>query len=309
MKETINHYYNLNIDMVDEEEGRYHFLLNRMDYYFIFYNRDINELDDIVNCSRFVKEKGLDCHNIILNIFGGVLTKVADYNYILFCVSNKDEVYDIVDMIEMKNKLVLTDEYSKLYRNNWGELWSKKVDYFEYQIRELGINRFLVLDTFSYYIGLAENAISYVNKTTMMYQRSIYDKLVLSHRRVFYPNTKLNYFNPLSFVFDLEVRDVAEYIKAMFFSETEEDVFLELETYLKINKLTNYSYQMLYARLLYPSYYFDLYDEVMNNDKDQSVIMKVIDKVDEYELFLKKAYLEISKYANIEKIDWIIDQH
>ena len=44
-------------------------------------------------------------------------------------------------------------------------------------------------------------------------------RIVLSHRRVFYPNYKLNYLNPLSFVFDLEVRDVAEYLKAMFFKK------------------------------------------------------------------------------------------
>ena len=63
---------------------------------------------------------------------------------------------------------------------------------------------------------------------------------------------------------------------------------------------------MLYARLLYPSYYFDAYEDVMNNNGDEKVIIKITDKVNEYEMFLKRAYEEISKYTNLERIDWII---
>lgn len=309
MKETINYYYNLDIDELEEMDGKYHFVLNRRDYFFVFYNRLSDELEDIIECSKEMKARGFDCHDIILNRNGSVLTKVSEYDYILFAVSNLKEEYDIVNITEISKKLVLSNYHSKLYRNNWGELWSKKVDYFEYQISELGIDKKVILDSFSYYIGLAENAISYVNKTNSMFLKSIYDKITLSHRRIFYPNIKLNYMNPLSFVFDLEVRDVAEYIKALFFSDSDIDAFEELVLYLKINKLTLYSYQMLYARLLYPSYYFDLYEEVMNKEICEECLLKVIQKVDNYELFLKKTYLEISKYANIEKVDWLINQH
>ena len=63
---------------------------------------------------------------------------------------------------------------------------------------------------------------------------------------------------------------------------------------------------MLYARLLYPSYYFDIYEDVMNNDGDQEKIIPIINKVPEYEIFLKKAYLEISRYTNLERIDWLM---
>src|SRR5699024_9169729 len=146
----------------------------------------------------------------------------------------------------------LNNYNSKLYRNNWENLWMQKVDYFEYQIRELGLDKQVIKNSFSYYIGLAENAISYVHNVKLKYPSQ--GTIVLSHRRIFYPNYKLNYLNPLSFIFDLEVRDIAEYLKAMFFSEDDEsEVLEELKSFLKIKRLTIYEYNMLYARLLYPS--------------------------------------------------------
>ena len=90
----------------------------------------------------------------------------------------------------------------------------------------------------------------------------------------------------------------------MFFKN--EDALLELITYLKITKLSNYSYHMLYARLLYPSYYFDIYENIMNNNELEENLLPIIKKVEEYELFLKNSYLEISKYTEIDKIEWII---
>ncbi|MBE6140435.1 MAG: hypothetical protein E7172_02740 [Firmicutes bacterium] len=308
MKETINYYYNLDINELEEKDGRYHFVFNKKDYFFVYYNRLIEELDEILKCVSNMKQKNIDCHNILLNINGNVLTKIADKDYILFEVTNMEEEYDITDMIKINERLVLSSNFSKLYRNNWATLWSEKIDYFEYQIRELGLHKKVILETFSYYLGLAENAISYVYNTTKNHPISFNDQLVLSHRRIFYPNLKLNYMNPLSFIFDLEVRDIAEYLKSVFFSSSNIDPFLELVTYLKIKKLTIYSYQMLIARLLYPSYYFDLYEDIMNNEKDENKLIPIISKVNEYEIFLKKAFLEILKYAPIAKIEWILNR-
>lgn len=309
MKETIHFFYNIDVDDIAEKDGKYHFKYQNRDFFFVYYNRLPDELDDILLCCQNLKAKGIDCHDIILNKDGKVLTKVANFDYILFAVSNSNEEYDIIDISENNKKLVLGSQNSRLYRNNWGALWSAKIDYIEYQIRELGSEKYTILESLSYYIGLAENAISYVNKVNENYHKSYYDKIVLSHRRIFYPNIKLNYLNPLSFIFDLEIRDIAEYLKALFFAESNIDALEELKLYLQANHLTSYSYQMLYARLLYPSYYFDIYEEIMNKEKEETALLPIICKVSEYEKFLKNAYLEIIKYAPLEKIDWLIDQY
>ena len=308
MKETLEYYYGLDIESIEELDGKCHFKIENQDYFFVFYNRGIEELEDIINVSNEMVKKGINVHKILINRNNSFLTKVGEYNYILFAVSNLNEEYDIFDMVKISEKLVLNNNKSNLYRNNWGTLWSEKIDYFEYQVRELSIEKDVVKNSFSYYVGMAENAISYVNNTNMKYGGDAY-RIVLSHRRVFYPNYKLNYLNPLSFVFDLEVRDIAEYLKAMFFKKDISFCLDELSSYLKIRHLSLYEYQMLYARLLYPTYYFDVYESVMNKNGDEEELVNIIKKCDSYEEFLKKAYLEISKYAKIDKIEWIINQH
>ena len=308
MKETIKYYYNIDIDDLKEQDGKYFFKYQNQDFFFVYFNRNIEELNDILICVNNMKEKGIDVHNIIINRNGQYLTKINNFDYILMSVNNYNEEYDIFDMINIANKLTLNYNISKLYRNNWSNLWTQKMDYFEYQIRELGINKTVIKDSFSYYLGLAENAISYVNNTNLKYNALNNAKITLAHRRIFYPNYKLNFLNPLAFIFDLEVRDIGEYLKAMFFSEDNtEEVIEELGYYLQIKKLTIYEYHMLYARLLYPSYYFDLYENIMNNDTSEESLVSIIKRNKEYELFLKNAYLEISKYAPIEKIDWLIN--
>jgi len=305
MKEIVNYYYNFDVEEVEENKNYLSFNYYGENFYFVFFNRTEEELKDIVELCIELKYKGIRVHDIVLNRDNSLVTKVGENNYLLLKLNtNKNDIVDFISVSEMTNKLKLNRSNSKLYRNNWGELWSKKIDYFEYQIKELGKDKKIIIDSFSYYIGLAENAISYVNKINKVIGMGEFDNITLSHRRIFYPNTNLNYLNPLSFIFDLEIRDIAEYLKIEFFNG--EDSLLDLITYLKIKRLTSYSYHMLYARLLYPSYYFDIYEDVMNNNGDEERLVKIISKVNDYENFLKKAYEEISKYTNLEKINWLI---
>lgn len=305
MKEIINYYYNFDIVDVIQNKNYTSFIYNGEDFYFVFFNRSEEELKDIINIITELKYKSFFAHDIIVNRNGSVLTKVGDNYYVLLkVIGNKNQIISFDDVVNNFWKLKLNNKNSRLYRNNWGELWSKKIDYFEYQMNEIGKDKKIIIDSFSYYVGLSENAISYVNKINSVIKIDDRDKIVLSHRRIFYPNTYLNYYNPLSFIFDLEVRDVAEMIKSEFFYG--EDAFFLVYYYLKNIKLSSYSYHMFYARLMYPTYYFDLYEEIMNNDKSEECLLKIIDKIDDYELFLKKVYLEISKYTRLEKIDWLL---
>lgn len=303
MKDIINYYYNFDITNIIESKNTCSFTYNGDMYFFSFYSRSLEELKDIISIINELKNKGIRVHDIIKNKDNEYITKVSQVNYVLLKINQlyNDRV-SFNEVIDFTNKLKLTPKVSKLYRNNWAYLWSKKIDYFEYQIKELGKDKSIILDSFSYYIGLAENAISYVNKTNRLYTND--GNITLSHRRIFNPNIVLNYYNPLSFIFDLEVRDIAEYIKSNY--SNLEEAYLDLEEYLKIKKLSVYEYHMLYARLLYPSFYFDIYEDIMNNNTKEEIILPIIDRIDLYEEFLNKAYLEISKYAPIEQIEWLI---
>lgn len=305
MKEIINYYYNL--DCLEIEESKNYSTFNSFGntFYFVFFNRTKEELDDLVQIVQELIQRGVKTHIIVQNKFGKYLTKVGEHNYVMLKLNgNKDEEISIIDINEKNGLLRLNQTNSKLYRNNWAELWSSKVDYFENQIRELGKDKDIVLNSFSYYIGLSENAISYVNKINKVIGLDKTDNITLSHRRIFYPNISLNYYNPLSYIFDIEVRDIAEYLKSCFFGGN--NALDDLDIILKTKKFSNYSYHMLYARLLYPTYYFDVYEGIINNNLEEEKLIPIISKVNEYEEFLKKAYQLISKYTSLERIDWLL---
>lgn len=301
MKESIEYYYNLTIDELFIEKDVYHFKLENRDFYFNYFSRDVKDLEDIIKCNIELKNHGINTHIILKNINNDYLTKIEDQNYILIEVINKGEIISISDIIDYNRKFILIDS-SNLYRNNWSYLWQTKIDYIESQLKEIKTN-IIIENSIDYYIGLAENAIYYVNIIEKKYPISNLDNIVLSRKRIYFPNYKLNYLNPLSFIFDLEVRDVAEYIKSYFFAG--ENAMVELETFLKSTHLTTYSYNMLFARLLYPSYYFDIYEKIVNTNEKSEKILKVISLNEEYEKFLKKAYELISKYAPLENIEWL----
>lgn len=303
MKESIEQNYNITLDYINDENNNYSFKYKNEDYIFTFFNRGKNELDEIIKCNEELKKMNIKTLLFVPNKFNNIITTINETNYVLLHVPNnyKQEV-DLTEIIGNNKKLVLKHDYTNLYRNNWANLWSEKLEYYEYQIRELGKDKDVILDTFGYYEAMAINAISLINNNNYVFDEQK-DKLTLSHRRIFFPNYKLNFYNPLNYIFDLEIRDIAEYIKTDFFYGTE--AYLDLKTFLNSVRLSNYSYQMFYARLLYPSYYFDIYDKIMNKQKDQQEMLNIISKSQDYEMFLRKAYLEISKYAKIDKIPWL----
>lgn len=307
MKESINYYYNFNLDEVENWGDVYRFFYQNQVFYFVPFKRAASEVDDIINVSRELKQRKIDAHDIILNRYEKVITNVFNTNYVLLKpIGDIYEEYDLASIIKLNKQLVLSENKSKLYRNSWASLWSAKLDYFEYQIHELGKDKHIILDSFSYYLGLGENAISYLNATTLKFEQTESDKICLSHRRIQYPNYKLNFLNPFSFIFDIEVRDIASYVKSAFFAG--EDALSYLSEALRLKTYSIYSYQLLYARLLYPTYYFDIYENVMNGLQEEDALIPIIEKVDQYQEFLKDAYYEICKYKIIDRVEWLLKE-
>lgn len=303
MKETIEYYYNLKIDNLLMQNGNYYFTINSSDYYFVEYLRTVKELEDIVLCYNELKQNNIVVHDLIYNIKNEFLTDIEGKKYILLKINKKNEKFDIIDLIDFNKKISLSSKKRELYRNNWESLWSSKIDYIESQLNEIKIDS-IIHSSIDYYIGLSETAIQYVNIINSRYKISENDKITLSHKRIYYPNFGINYLNPLSFIFDLEVRDIAEYLKSTFFAG--DDALLELDTYLKSTKLTIFSYNMLYARLLYPTYYLDMYEKIVNSNEDSEKLIPIIKKSEDYTEFLKKAYDKISTYAPLIEIDYLI---
>lgn len=305
MNEMLTFFYNLKPINLYKVENTFEFMDNHN--FFLLYpvQRSKEELMDIYQICEELKIKNIPVHTFILNRENKIISKIYDQDYILFKIeTHKEKEMNILDIIEFQNKLIISKNKVNLYRNNWGELWSKKIDYFEYQIRELGKNKKVILNSFSYYVGLAENAIAYANNTNNKFSLNSFDKICLNHRRLDFPNLTKEYYNPLLFIFDLQVRDIAEYLKSAFF-KSEMDAWIEFKTFINFQKRSIYEYQMFYARMLYPSYYFDMYEKIMNGEESEEKLIFYIEKSKNYEQFLKNMYYEIIKIVQIEKIDWL----
>ena len=239
-----------------------------------------------------------------MNVFGSYLTKVNNKNYVLIEMTDEKKEYDLFDIINFQKEYLVTTKVESLYQNNWENLWSSKVDYLEYQMSELGKNAPTLLNSFSYYVGLAENAISYINSLNRRFPKE-HSMLVLAHKRVVYPNLRLNFDNPLNLLFDVCERDIGEYLKNLFFYNAK-DALIDLKAYIDVRKPSAYQMGLLFARLLYPSYYFDVHEKVLEDNLDADEVLFYTDKVNEYEQFLKDSYSLMNQYVPLEKIDWLI---
>lgn len=308
MEQFLKYFYNLYIDKIFKQKDDYYFYKEDSLFYVTKNRRTKEEISDIYQIILEMLNHNIPVSQIIPNIYGELISVYEEESYILLKV-NCDTTSDITihDIVKINNHLFLNKDKKELYRNNWASLWESKVDYFEYQIKELGRSKEIILNSFSYYIGLAENAISVANNTALNHKQE-YEKIVLSHKRIKYPNMSYDFYNPLHFIFDIEIRDIAEYLKSMFFYTDGQKALEKLKNYLQISKINNYEANMLFARLLYPSYYFDIYEKVIEDMEEESLLLTIINKVEEYELFLKQVYFELKKYFAIEQVLWIINK-
>lgn len=308
MEQFLKYFYDIYIDNIYKKDNKYYFYKDNSLFCVTKNYRLPEELKDILEICYEMQSR-FPVSQIVFNKFGQISSDYDNNNYILLKINTSmSSDITINDIIKINNSLFLNKDKKELYRNNWAKLWESKVDYFEYQIKELGRNKKIILNSFSYYIGLAENAISIANICELYNKDNMNEKVVLSHRRINYPCMEYEFYNPLEYIFDIQVRDISEYLKSMFFYTDRNHTIKELKNYLLSTRLSNYEANMLYARLLYPTYYFDIYEKVIEDLKEESELLDIINKVDEYELFLKEAYFELSRMHKIEQINWIINK-
>lgn len=293
MEDIVKNYYNLEGIFTKISDDLYLVYSNDIYYYFMKCLRTEEELKDIINICLELKNKGIRVDELILN----VEKKIVTNNFILLKINfflNSDTT--LKEILNYNEKLTV----SKQVVNNWASLWEQKIDYLEYQIGELGIDKVELITSFSYYIGLAECALLVLKNVERKYNKDT--KLVLSRIRINYPNYDKDYFNPLNFIIDNRMRDIAEYIKSMFFQK--EDVWDSIYEIFK-KPYSVYEYNIFYARMLFPTYYFDLFEDIILENKNGKEIFAVTNLLEEYQYFLSDLYFYLSKFAPIENVSWI----
>ena len=287
MEYILEFYYRIIIDNKIIDKNGY-FSYNNHLFCLYQYQRNIEEINELVLLNQDMINNNLNVNRIINNIYNKPLTMYEGNNYVLILIKFKYQ-NGLFKFIPINN-----NSYKLLERNNWGYLWSLKIDYIEYQIKHL-INKYpLLYKTVNYYIGLSENAIKYFN---MLRLDNV--NLFISHRRV--NNDYL--YNPVELIIDYKVRDISEYLKECFINNKKN--IYEIKRYILNLNLSNIDYILLYNRMLYPSFYFDIYETIVNKDLDEKEILKVTDMANKYEELLYEIYMLIKRKVNIIGIGWI----
>lgn len=223
---------------------------------------------------------------------------ISNENYVLLRVYVNDiKKIDINDIIYMLNENVDLSGLKSLLRTNWVSLWSNKVDYIEYQMGHL-IKKYPFLNnTIDYYLGLCENAITYIKNLKMFSEYKI--PIGISHKRITKDATLFDLYNPLNLIIDYKVRNIAEYLKDAFFKD--EDVNYILNIVFKNFWFDKLNLSLLVARLLYPSYYFDLFEEIIDKELDENIVFSLTKKSSKYEEFIDL----IIKNCNLQNLQWL----
>jgi hypothetical protein len=97
---------------------------------------------------------------------------------------------------------------------------------------------------------------------------------------------------------------LAEYIKFSFFRDNY-SIFDELDEYFKYHYFSFFGVQLVIARVLWPSFYFEVYDGVLRNQLNESVVLKITSRMSEYEKYLSDIFKYFRKYYPIEEVSWL----
>lgn len=304
MKNNIMYYYNIDVTNLIKNSNYYSFYINSERYEFNVFDRDMKEQNDILKLNRFMISNNILVHEIILNKDGNIVSVIDNVLYVLYKVYiNKDKKISLNELTFMSNYNYF--DGNSLKRDNWNVLWSIRIDYLEYQINQMGKKYPLLVDSFSYFVGMAENAISYIKNTMIETTKENSDQMVISHRRIY--DSINSIYDPINIILDHKSRDVSEYIKASFFLNNS-NIFAELDNYFNDNYYSFYGIRLLFGRILYPSFYFDMYDNIILGNVKESEILNITNRINEYELYIKSVYYYLKKYYNIPIVEWLIKE-
>lgn len=207
----------------------------------------------------------------------------------------------------------------------WKQIWEKRLDQMEgvwsskiYQYPENEFEK-LFMESFPYYMGLAENAIQYLVDTEIDEKPTTVDHGTVCHER-FSESTwgeEAVFKNPFEWIMDHSCRDLAEWTRERYFhnSQTyEPDVKQFFIDYQSRSKLSPFSWRLLYARMIFPLHYFECVEGYYVSGSEQTRhtledrLQKLLNHSSEYEQFLAVFYQIVEapiRTYRIPELDWL----
>lgn len=217
----------------------------------------------------------------------------------------------------------------------WKSFWERRID----QVEQVWNDRLtnppendfeqMFIESFPYYMGIAENAIQYLVDTEIDAEpNGVIDRGTICHQR-FTESTwgdeqslqGQTYKNPFHWVLDHFSRDLAEWTRWRYFKNIKTyapDVREFFAQYRTVAPFSPFSIRLLYARLLFPLHYVECVEEYFTTDSEQRQrtleenLAKYLKQSKDHELFLGTFFdlIEVpTLHWNIPIIKWLGDRH
>lgn len=293
MKNAISYYYELNPENIHQHRNVYYFQINN-DYYALCLFDLSNDINQVYKLNIDLLTHGIYNHSIILNKENQIITNIDQKQYYLLKLYN--EMNQPISFSIIMNLNFMTSHIIDDKKVSWKQLWEEKIDYFEYQISEIGVKYPMIRESVSYYIGLTELSISLLNEVEKC-------SMCLCHKRVNLKDTTFEFYHPFNLTFDSLIRDPSEYFKQKFFFENE-NIEEEIINYLNLIQNDN-DLKLFFIRMLYPSYYFDIYEQIVSGNIEEKKIIAITSKNEEYEKLLSNLYKYLKNYSILPEIEWL----
>lgn len=288
MKEFIEYNYDLRCDDLAILNNLLYF--KHLDKFYIIsnFNRDEVEFEKVLN---YLISNNLKSLKVVMNKKGSY---ISEFNGKKYVVMESDCENEIIDFPICIGGLINENNY-------WNEIWENRVVQLEKHKSELSLNKdiFYILN---YYIGLIEICIYNYNLLIRKYGQK--NGLSIQHNRIEFPMYSFSYYNPVNYLFDYEFRDFAEYLKMRFFYSdfSADEAISVIDNY----NFDNFSINMFFVRLIYPTYFLELYDMQNKNNVYSDLFYDLLKKSSQYENFILKLITAMSsKYEIIIKYPFI----
>lgn len=320
---------------VEEEMtiGNYHACKRGNDLYFLIHplHIDQEELAELQTMALHLSSRGDKHVPLFLPAKSGELMSKWENDRACILVSKRGESYQQQRLGRKLAKFhgrgrTLTHPIKKMSRiGQWKQLWEKRLDQMENvwsgKLFQQPENEFekMFLESFPYYMGLAENAIGYLVDTELDDTPLEVDNGTVCHERfsAITWGDQMVMKNPFDWILDHGSRDVAEWTRERYFHNTQTyqpDVRQFFSEYQSINKLSSFYWRLLFARMLFPLHYFECVEgyyitqsEQMRNTLEEQ-FQKILQQSSDYERFLGGFYhlVEVPiKTYKIPEIDWL----
>lgn len=279
MNELLKYYYNI----IPND-------MNIYDNVSFFYYDNVLYLFCLISCGEKQLLENLkyniniNYYKIIKTIFDEYIVEFEGSKYVLFSISSDyNESVSLFDIVDFSNKYII----NKTIKLDCSDVWAKKIDYLDYKIKCMTINDNVFVDLFTYFKYIAEVGIQYFKS---FYHDILINNLscTVSHRRIYSPNYKINYYNPLIFIIDYRVRDYSEYFKSeIFMGDVSIDILKnEFVSLISYSALTVLELKMIISRFLFVSIFFDIVEELIDGKIKNNDLILYEKKVKNYEEFL-----------------------